>query len=117
MSRPGGAQPGILTLNIKDKSALYVSYMPFIKNGGLFIPTNKAYKLGDEVFILLTLMDSAERLPVAGKVVWLTPHGAQGKRAQGIGVQFSTQDTGATQKKIESLLAGALGADRPTHTM
>ena len=117
MSRPGGAQPGILTLNIKDKSALYVSYMPFIKNGGLFIPTNKAYKLSDEVFILLTLMDSAERLPVAGKVVWLTPHGAQGKRAQGIGVQFSNQDAGATQKKIEALLAGALGADRPTHTM
>ncbi len=117
MSRPGGAQPGILTLNIKDKSALYVSFMPFIKNGGLFIPTNKAYKLGDEVFILLTLMDSAERLPVAGKVVWLTPQGAQGKRAQGIGVQFSAQDSGATQKKIEGLLAGALGADRPTHTM
>ena len=58
---------GILTLTIKDKSALYVAYMPFIKNGGLFIPTSKAYRLGDEVFILLTLMDQAERLPVAGR--------------------------------------------------
>lgn len=117
MSRPAGVQPGILTLNIKDKSALYVSYMPFVKNGGLFIPTTKEYRLSDEVFILLTLMDSAERLPVAGKVVWITPKGAQGKRAQGIGVQFSNQDGGSTQKKIEALLAGALGADRPTHTM
>lgn len=117
MSRPAGVQPGILTLNIKDKSALYVSYMPFVKNGGLFIPTTKEYRLADEVFILLTLMDSAERLPVAGKVVWITPKGAQGKRAQGIGVQFSNQDGGSTQKKIEALLAGALGADRPTHTM
>jgi type IV pilus assembly protein PilZ len=115
--RPGGVQPGILTLNIKDKSALYMSYMSFIKNGGLFIPTTKEYKLGDEVFILLTLMDSAERLPVAGKVVWMTPRGAQGKRAQGIGVQFSTQDGGETMKKIESQLAGMLGADRPTHTV
>ena len=115
--RPGGAQPGILTLNIKDKSALYVAYMPFIKNGGLFIPTNKEYRLGDEVFILLTLMDNPERLPVAGKVVWVTPRAAQGKRQQGIGVQFSAQDGGATQKKIEGLLAGALGADRATHTM
>lgn len=113
----GGGQPGILTLNIKDKSALYVAYMPFIKNGGLFIPTEKAYKLGDEVFILLTLMDSAERLPVAGKVVWVTPKGAQNKRQQGIGVQFSAQDSGDTQRKIEASLAGALGADRPTHTM
>jgi type IV pilus assembly protein PilZ len=118
MNTPAGlTQPGILTLNIKDRSALYVAYMPFIKNGGLFIPTSKEYKLGDEVFILLTLMDNPERIPVAGKVVWLSPKGAQGKRMQGIGVQFSLQDAGATQKKIEALLAGALGADRPTHTM
>lgn len=116
-ARAGGAQPGILTLNIKDKSALYVAYMPFVKNGGLFIPTNKEYRLGDEVFILLTLMDNPERLPVAGKVVWVTPKGAQGKRLQGIGVQFSPQDSGTTQKKIEAQLVGALGADRPTHTM
>jgi type IV pilus assembly protein PilZ len=115
MTRPGSA-PGMLTLNIKDKSALYASYMPFIKNGGLFIPTNKQYRLGDEVFLLLTLMDGAERLPVAGKVVWLTPRGAQGKRQQGIGVQFSIQDGGETQKKIDTYLAGVI-ADRPTHTM
>lgn len=116
-ARPGGAQPGILTLNIKDKSALYIAYMPFVKNGGLFIPSNKEYRLGDEVFILLTLMDNPERLPVAGKVVWITPRGAQGKRLQGIGVQFSPQDGGTTQKKIESQLAGSLDGDRPTHTM
>ena len=62
-------------------------------------------------------MDSAERLPVAGKVVWVTPRAAQGKRTQGIGVQFSSQDNGSTQSKIETLLAGALDSDRPTHTM
>ncbi len=115
--RGTGVPPGILTLQIKDKSALYVAYMPFVKNGGLFIPTSKEYRLGDEVFILLSLMESPERLPVAGKVIWVTPRGAQNKRVQGIGVQFSAQDGGATQRKIEALLAGALGADRPTHTM
>ena len=31
------SKPGLLTLTIKDKSALYLAYMPFIKNGGLFI--------------------------------------------------------------------------------
>lgn len=117
MAMKGGAQPGILTLSIKDKSALYVAYMGFVKNGGLFIPTNKAYRLGDEVFILLTLMEGNERLPVAGKVVWLTPQGAQNKRQQGIGVQFSDQDNGETQRKIETYLAGALGGERSTHTM
>ncbi|MDY6941845.1 MAG: PilZ domain-containing protein [Pseudomonadota bacterium] len=112
-----GPQQGILTLTIKDKSALYVAYMPFIKNGGLFIPTNKPYRVGDEVFILLNLMDAAEKVPVAGKIIWITPSGAQNKRTAGIGVQFSAQDGGSTQKKIETYLAGALSAERPTHTM
>ena len=59
----------------------------------------------------------AERLPVAGKVIWITPKGAQNKRSQGIGVQFSEQDGGETQKKIESALAGGVDSDRPTYTM
>jgi len=113
----GGARQGILSLTIKDKSALYAAYMPFVKNGGLFIPTNKVYQLGDEVFMLLTLMDEPEKIPVAGKIIWITPKGAQGARAAGIGVQFSDQDNGSAQKKIETYLAGALAADRPTHTM
>ena len=115
---PGlGARQGILSLAIKDKNALYAAYMPYIKNGGLFIPTNKLYKLGDEVFMLLTLMEEAEKLPVAGKIIWITPKGAQGNRAAGIGVQFSEQDQGKTRNKIEGYLGGALQSDRPTHTM
>ena len=108
---------GILSLNIKDKSALYAAYMPFVKNGGLFIPTNKKYSLGDEVFMLLSLMEDKERLPVAGKIIWVTPQGAQSNKATGIGVQFSSQDNGTTRNTIEGYLAGALQADRPTHTM
>ena len=108
---------GILSLTIKDKSALYAAYMPFVKGGGLFIPTKKGYTLGDEVFMLLTLMDETDKIPVAGKIIWITPVGAQGNRAAGIGVQFSDQDDGAARNKIEGYLAGALDADRPTHTM
>ena len=115
--RTGANKPGLLTLTIKDKSALYLAYMPFVKNGGLFIPTNSNYRLGDEVFMLLNLMGEDEKLPVAGRVIWLTPKGAQGKRTAGIGVQFSEQDRGNTQRKIEAYLAGALGGDKPTHTM
>lgn len=111
-----GPRNGILSLTIKDKSVLYAAYMPFIKNGGLFIPTNKSYKLGDEVFMLLNLMDEPEKIPVAGKVVWITPQGAQGNRSAGIGVQFSDQDDTA-RRTIENHLAGSLQSDRPTHTM
>ena len=108
---------GILSLNIKNKSALYASYMPFLKNGGMFIPTPKSYNLNDEVFMLLTLTDNKEKLPVAVKVAWITPVGAQGNKIAGIGVQFSELDKGATKNKIEKQLAGTLKSDRPTHTI
>jgi type IV pilus assembly protein PilZ len=111
------ARQGILSLTIKDLNALYAAYMQYVKNGGLFIPTSKKYKLGDEVFMLLSLMDEPERLPVAGKIIWITPVGAEGNRAAGIGVQFSDQDNGVARNKIEGLLAGKLKSDHPTHTM
>ena len=111
------AKPGLLHLTLKDKSALYLAYMPFVINGGLFIPTNSSYRLGDEVFMLLNLMDEENKLPVAGHVIWVTPKGAQGKRTAGIGVQFSDQDNGDTRKKIDAYLAGALDGDKATHTM
>jgi type IV pilus assembly protein PilZ len=116
MSAPA-ARPGMLSLSIKDKASLYAAYMPYVTNGGLFIPTTKQYDLGDEVFMLLTLMEDNERLPVAGKIIWITPQGAQGNRSAGIGVQFSFQDKGATRNKIETHLAGAMKSDRITHTM
>ena len=117
MNAAGGRQ-GILSLAVKDKAALYNAYMPFVKGGGIFVPTPKRYFLGDEVFLLLTLPESSDRLPVAGKVVWVTPAGAQGNRAAGIGVQFAETSEGeAIKNRIETLLAGsdrgrAVGARR-----
>ncbi|MEE9396427.1 MAG: PilZ domain-containing protein [Methylococcales bacterium] len=114
---PNTARQGILSLSIKEKNALYAAYMPFVTNGGLFIPTKRVYGLGEEVFLLLNLMEETERLPIAGKIIWITPQGAEGYRAAGIGVQFSDQDGGLARSKIENYLAGALESDRPTHTM
>ncbi len=115
MRAPGG-KGGILNLNIQDKGILYAAYMPFLRNGGIFIPTHKVYKLGAEVFMLLNIMDAGEKIPVAGKVVWITPKGAQGNKRSGIGVQFSDQSDQA-RVTIENYLAGSLDSDRPTHTM
>jgi type IV pilus assembly protein PilZ len=112
-----GGQQRILSFSIKDRTALYQSYMPFVKNGGLFIPTAKRYQLGDEIFLLVQLLDEPDRIPVAGRVVWVTPAGAEGSRAVGVGVQFSDQDNGAARRKIEEYLVGAVKVERPTHTM
>lgn len=109
--------PGILTIIVEDKDDLYASYMPFVSNGGIFIQTTKEYNLGDEVFMLMALMDEPEKLPIAGKVAWVTPRNAQANRRAGIGIQFNDQDKGKTKSQIEKYLAGRLDSDKPTHTM
>jgi len=110
---------GILSLSIKGKSALYVSYMPFVQNGGMFIPNKKSndYSLGDSIFVLLSIDDSKDKMPIAGKVAWITPKGAHGNKTEGIGIQFNELDKGATKVKIEKMLAGALSSERSSHTL
>jgi type IV pilus assembly protein PilZ len=110
-------KPGVLSLAIKEKVALYAAYMPYVKGGGLFIPTNKPFKIGEEVFMLLSLIDDPMKLKVVGHVVWVTPT-AQAGRPQGVGVQFSEKDGGLeARNKIENLLGSALKSSRATHTM
>jgi type IV pilus assembly protein PilZ len=110
-------KPGVLSLAIKEKAALYAAYMPFLKGGGLFIPTNKPFKIGEEVFMLLSLIDDPIKMKVVGQVVWVSPS-SQANRPQGIGVQFSDKDGGIeARNKIEVLLGSALKSSRPTHTM
>ena len=111
-------RPGVLSLNIREKAALYAAYMPFLKGGGIFIPTSRQYQIGEDVFMLLSLMDDPQRIAVQGKVVWVTPEGVQGNRTQGIGVQFTNDETGASARAlIEKILGEMLASNRPTHTM
>ncbi len=115
---PASGRPSVLSLNINSRSALFASYMPFLKRGGLFVPTTRTYALGDEIFMLLSLMDDPVRLPIAGLVVWVTPAGAQSNQTQGVGVHFGDDESGlVARKKIETLLGAYLGSTRPTHSM
>ena len=110
--------PSVISLNISSKSALYAAYMSYLRNGGIFIPTTRNYKIGDEVFMLLTLMDDSAKLPIAGTVVWSTPRGALNSKAQGIGVHFKNDESGVeARRKIEGMLGGVMQSARPTHTM
>ena len=108
----------MLSLSIKDKASLFAAYMPFVVGGGIFIPTAKPYNLGDEVFMLLTLLEDPAKLAISGTVVWISPQGATNNRSQGVGVQFAKNESGIQAKnKIEGLLGGALQSTRNTHTM
>ncbi len=111
-------RPGVFSLVIRSKSALYAAWMPLLRGGGLFVPSTGSHRLGDEVLILLSLFDDAARIPIQGHVAWVNPPHAAGNRPQGIGVQLQDNETcRELRKKIEGLLAGALQSSRPTHTI
>ena len=115
---PRANRPSVLSLPIREKAALYAAYMPFLTNGGIFVPTSKPYKLGEEIYLILTLMDDITKYPIAGKIAWITPAGANNNKVQGIGVRFSADESGVrVRQRIEELLGAALGSSRATHTL
>ena len=105
-----------MRLHIKDKMVLLAAYMPFLSNGGIFVPTDIKYQIGNEVFLLLNLLKQTEEIPVAGTVVWVTPVHAQGGRIKGAGIQFNDQE-GRAKLHIERCLQGYENSDRSTYTM
>lgn len=100
-----------------QENALFLSYMPFIKDGGLFVRTKAPYTLDDTVTLLLSFFDDPMIHSVKGRVVWLTPAGAQGNKPMGIGVQFLSENKRVVCNKIETILAGKLKSTSSTDTM
>lgn len=96
----------VLPLVLSDQRALYNAYMPFIKEGALFLHTDKQFYLGEEVFILLKLLDEPEKLTIQGKVIWITPFGAEHKRNPGVGVQLVGDNAKDIRNKIDTALVG-----------
>lgn len=112
------ARPSVVQLAIKEKAALYAAYIPLFTDGGVFVPTSREYKLGDDVYVLLTLPDDIQRYPMAGKVAWVTPARAGGSRSQGVGIKFPADEKSRLLKiKIEEILGAHLASDRPTQTI
>jgi type IV pilus assembly protein PilZ len=113
----GMGKKGILSCEVKDVTELHKVYMPFVENGGVFVKTKNSYSLGEEVFLLLSLLED-EKFPVTGKVIWVTPVGASGLKSPGIGVQFSdNSDMEQARTKIETMLAPYKGEQVQTETM
>ena len=111
-------RPSVIQLAIREKAALYAAYIPLFQEGGIFIPTAREYKLGDDVYVLLSLPDDPQRYPVAGKVAWVTPAKAAGSRTQGVGIQFPKDEKSKMLRvKIEEILGAAIGSERPTQTI
>lgn len=112
---PGRAS-SLINLTIRDRAALRAAYMPFIEGGGLFVPTNRSARMGDDLYLIMTLPDDQAKHAVSGKVIWITPAGS-GSRQQGLGVQFARNEAGEQiRSRIETLIAGQPRSAGPTHT-
>jgi type IV pilus assembly protein PilZ len=127
MSEPSGrsaaagavaSRPSVIQLVFREKGALYAAYVPILLDGGLFVPTTREYRLGEDIYLLLSLPDDPQRYPVAGKVAWITPANASGGRTQGVGVRFPNDEkTRLLKLKIEELLGTQLQSAKPTQTI
>lgn len=114
----GAARPSVIQLVFREKGALYAAYIPLLTDGGLFVPTAREYKLGEDIYLLLSLPDDPQRYPVAGKVAWITPSNASGGRTQGVGVRFPADEkTRGLKLKIEELLGTSISSSKPTQTL
>jgi type IV pilus assembly protein PilZ len=112
------SRPSVIQLVFREKAALYAAYMPLFSDGGLFVPTTREYKLGEDIYLLLSLPEDPQRYPVAGKVGWVTPANASGGRTQGVGVRFPTDEkTRVLKVKIEEILGTSISSSKPTQTI
>ncbi len=108
----------VIQLVFREKGALYAAYIPLLTDGGLFVPTTRDFKLGDDIYLLLSLPEDPQRYPVAGKVAWITPMNASGGRTQGVGVRFPADDkTRHLRVKIEDVLGTSISSSKPTQTI
>ena len=115
---PATARPSVIQLVFREKGALYAAYIPLFVEGGLFVPTTREYRLGEDIYLLLSLPDDPQRYPVAGKVAWITPANASGGRTQGVGVKFPGDDkTRQLKIKIEEILGTSIASAKPTQTI
>lgn len=111
-------RPAVLTMAVRGKAAAFLSYIPIIKGGGLFLPTNLKLSLGDPVLLILSVLDDPSRIPISGTVVWVNPEQTHGGRPQGLGVALPDNEVGAElRRRFEGLLGGALQSSRVSHTV
>jgi type IV pilus assembly protein PilZ len=94
----------LLQLAIRDKVALHSHYMPFIKDGGIFIPTSEQFQFGETIGVVLRFLDRNKKLVISGRVVWISPSSSQSSSNPGIGVQFVGQSRAAVKHAIDTYL-------------
>ena len=113
---PSNSGSGMLMFHPSDALTLYKCYMPFLKNGGLYIPTTAEHKIGKKMFVVARLPNTDERLPIVGEVVWVNTSKSV-TRPPGVGIQFAdSPENTMVCEKIEKAIIG-ISKELQTYTM
>jgi type IV pilus assembly protein PilZ len=94
-----------LKLALLTPAEIHAAYMPFVRNGGVFYATKEPFSVGGEVNLSVKIMD-LPLFELLGRVVWITPVGAQNGIKAGIGLQFIGEKGQEIVRHIETRLAG-----------
>ncbi|WP_440904009.1 PilZ domain-containing protein [Catenovulum sp. SX2] len=105
-----------LVLEFNNVHALYKCYMSFIKEGGLFVVTNRKYEMGHSLALNVLLPNAIEPIVVTGRVCWVTPPASHSSAPQGVGVAF-IDDKHQLKDRIETILGPMLNSAEPTYTL
>jgi type IV pilus assembly protein PilZ len=107
----------LVPLRFKSTNQLYKSFMPWLKNGGLFVPTSKRFEMGQKVLMMVVLPGMIDKFPTAGAVAWVCPKDATGHNKPGVGVEFLDEEGVALRLRIEGMLTEQLKSLEPTYTL
>lgn len=98
------AEDNVLNYILHDLVELNLSYMPFISDGGMFVPSDQNFILGEKISLVLHLPGQEEILNIEGKIIWITPKNALHHVVSGVGIQFVGPHASTIKNKIESIL-------------
>ena len=113
----GALRASLLQFSPKDANTLFAHYITKFTHGGMFVPTARAFEMGAEVILALSLPQRPERFALRGRVAWITPAKAPYGRSQGIGIAFEEgEKTLAAIDAIGAILGDLLRSGRGTQT-
>lgn len=117
---PAGAPGRMMSLRLESKPIIYSSYMSFVEHGGVFLPTDDKFTMGEEVLLVLELVGpgKTEKLFIKTNVCWINANPSASGRPKGIGLAFTNDESGLKAKAIiEAILTGLLQNERATYTL
>ncbi|MBJ54622.1 MAG: hypothetical protein CMQ46_05085 [Gammaproteobacteria bacterium] len=96
--------PRLLKICFDDPATLAACYLPFLRQGGLFIPGNYDELSCDAVILLLRLPGDSQAEMLRLDVVCSTPLGMPGKQPAGIGLGFNAE-TAVAAARIREIIS------------